>query len=160
MGSRQLTTEVVTLIENFQNLKKKHRMETECIVQSTSILLSNLHIKKKDLPSKAVKFVSKGDGETRHVKYLTAKYGPHQMALIRKRLRVEMWMLDQLQLMSKTKVEYEDANEVEIDLDEVLDIEDDDKRRLFIKELLKSSKSNTEMKDKFIEELLEKARTL
>ena len=31
------------------------------------------------------------------------------------------------------KVEYEDANEVEIDLDEVLDIEDDDKRRLFIK---------------------------
>ena len=31
------------------------------------------------------------------------------------------------------KVEYEDANEVEIDLVEVLDIEDDDKRRLFIK---------------------------
>merc|ERR1711915_542430 len=146
MGSRQLTTEVVTLIENFQNLKKKIRMEAECIVQSTSTLLSNLHIKKKDLPSKAVNFVSTGDGETRHVKYLTAKYGAHQMALIRKRLRVEMWVLDQLQLMSKTKVEDEDTNEVEIDLDEVLDIEDDDKRRLFIK--------------KFIEELLEKARTL
>merc|ERR1711915_724625 len=160
MGSRQLTTEVVTLIENFQNLKKKFRMETEYIVQSTSTLLSNLHINKKDLPSKAVNFVSTGDGETRHVKYLTAKYGAHQMALIRKRLRVEMWMLDQLQLMSKTKVEDEDANEVEIDLDEVLDIEDDDKRRLFIKELLKDSKSNTETEDKFIEELLEKAKTL
>ena len=79
-------------------------METECIVQSTSTLLSNLHIKKKDLPSKAVNFVSTGDGEKRHVKYLTAKYGAHQMALIRKRLRVEMWMLDQLQLMSRTKV--------------------------------------------------------
>ena len=31
------------------------------------------------------------------------------------------------------KVEDEDASEVEIDLDELLDIEDDNKRRLFIK---------------------------
>ena len=34
---------------------------------------------------------------------------------------------------SSFKVEDEDASEVEIDLDEVLDIEDDDKRRTFIK---------------------------
>ena len=29
-------------------------------------------------------------------KYLTAKYGAHQMALIRKRLGVEMWLLDEM----------------------------------------------------------------
>ena len=35
--------------------------------------------------------------EKKREKFLTAKYGAHQMAMIRKRLRVEMWMYDQLQ---------------------------------------------------------------
>nr|XP_037275521.1 uncharacterized protein LOC119168219 [Rhipicephalus microplus] len=35
--------------------------------------------------------------QDRKKKYLTAKYGPHQMSLIKKRLRVEMWMYEQLQ---------------------------------------------------------------
>lgn len=33
----------------------------------------------------------------RKKRYLTAKYGQHQMNLIKKRLKVEMWMYEQLQ---------------------------------------------------------------
>lgn len=32
-------------------------------------------------------------------RYLTAKYGQHQMNLIKKRLKVEMWMYEQLQFL-------------------------------------------------------------
>ncbi|KAG0712506.1 hypothetical protein GWK47_018330 [Chionoecetes opilio] len=48
---------------------------------------SNLH----------VEFAPIGEVKERKEKYLTAKYGAHQMSLIRKRLNVEMWMFDQLQ---------------------------------------------------------------
>merc|ERR1711962_1962839 len=72
-------------------------------------------------PSKTVNFNASQDTEKKREKFLTAKFGAHQMALIRKRLRVEMWMYDQLQ----TLYSEEGAPEVEIDLDEVLDIEDD-----------------------------------
>ena len=48
-------------------------------------------------PSKAVNFNENPENEKQREKYLTAKYGAHQMALIRKRLKVEMWMFDQLQ---------------------------------------------------------------
>ena len=55
-------------------------------------------------PSKVVNFsTSKESGKTRE-KYLTAKYGSHQMALIRKRLKVEMWMYDKLQEMYTIQV--------------------------------------------------------
>lgn len=37
------------------------------------------------------------DLSDRKKKYLTAKYGQHQMSLIKKRLKVEMWMYEQLQ---------------------------------------------------------------
>lgn len=40
----------------------------------------------------------------RKKKYLTAKYGQHQMSLIKKRLRVEMWMYDQLQILYDSSV--------------------------------------------------------
>lgn len=35
----------------------------------------------------------------RKKRYLTAKYGQHQMNLIKKRLKVEMWMYEQLQFL-------------------------------------------------------------
>lgn len=66
----------------------------------------------------------------RKSKYLTAKYGQHQMSLIKKRLQVEMWLLDQLQTL------YEDedkANQVELDLDLLLDIDGDVRRREMLK---------------------------
>ena len=55
-------------------------------------------------PSKAVNFSENNDGEKHREKYLTAKYGAHQMALIRKRLKVEMWMFDQLQELQESQV--------------------------------------------------------
>jgi hypothetical protein len=49
-------------------------------------------------PNKHVNFGGNGNGEEKkREKFLTAKYGAHQMALIRKRLRVEMWMYERLQ---------------------------------------------------------------
>ena len=48
--------------------------------------------------NKHVNFNRGGDpDEKKREKFLTAKYGAHQMALIRKRLRVEMWMYERLQ---------------------------------------------------------------
>ena len=48
-------------------------------------------------------FAAPGEMKERKEKYLTAKYGSHQMALIRKRLSVEMWMFDQLQVLYPPK---------------------------------------------------------
>lgn len=42
----------------------------------------------------------------RREKFLTAKYGSHQMALIRKRLAVEMWLYDELQKLYDTPVSF------------------------------------------------------
>lgn len=45
-----------------------------------------------------VNFSEKGEAvKERREKFLTAKYGAHQMSLIRKRLAVEMWLYDELQ---------------------------------------------------------------
>ena len=44
-----------------------------------------------------VNFTEKGEVKERREKFLTAKYGTHQMSLIRKRLAVEMWLYDELQ---------------------------------------------------------------
>jgi len=40
-------------------------------------------------------------GESRKKKYLTAKYGQQQMNLIKKRLKIEMWLYEQLQELAK-----------------------------------------------------------
>lgn len=44
-----------------------------------------------------VEFIENGEVKEKREKYLTAKYGSHQMSLIRKRLSVEMWLYDELQ---------------------------------------------------------------
>ncbi|ODN04321.1 hypothetical protein Ocin01_02360 [Orchesella cincta] len=44
-----------------------------------------------------VGFMDNGEVKEKREKYLTAKYGSHQMSLIRKRLSVEMWLYDELQ---------------------------------------------------------------
>lgn len=43
-----------------------------------------------------VNFETGEDDADSRKKYLTAKYGSHQMALIRKRLHVEMWLLEEM----------------------------------------------------------------
>lgn len=44
-----------------------------------------------------VNFTEKVEVKEKREKFLTAKYGAHQMSLIRKRLAVEMWLLEELQ---------------------------------------------------------------
>ncbi|KAI1308953.1 hypothetical protein HDE_00228 [Halotydeus destructor] len=67
----------------------------------------------------------------RKKKYLTAKYGQHQMSLIKKRLRVEMWMYEQLHLLYGLE-DNQENNELEIDLDELMDIEDERERKVWL----------------------------
>merc|ERR1712154_437308 len=109
-------------------------------------------------PSKSVNFKISPVCEKEREKFLTAKYGAHQMSLIRKRLKVEMWMYDHLQKLFSTEEESK-SNYVELDLDEVLDIEDEIQRRKFILNILIRSSAAREVKNKFVEDLLEKAKT-
>lgn len=51
-----------------------------------------------------VNFSEKGEVKERREKFLTAKYGTHQMSLIRKRLAVEMWLYDELQKLYECSV--------------------------------------------------------
>lgn len=108
-------------------------------------------------PNKHVNFGGSNSGEEKkREKFLTAKYGAHQMALIRKRLRVEMWMYERL-------TEIYGADDIEIDLDEVLDMEDDSDRRTYISELLRvgcTRPPKTEHVNLFVGDLLEKVKTL
>ena len=77
---------------------------------ATLLAKLNIHkktISKENTPNKAVNFTMNPDSEKKREKYLTAKYGAHQMALIRKRLKVEMWMFDQLQELCQSGVRLE-----------------------------------------------------
>eukprot|EP00096_Caligus_rogercresseyi_P000934 TRINITY_DN1149_c0_g2_i16.p1 TRINITY_DN1149_c0_g2~~TRINITY_DN1149_c0_g2_i16.p1 ORF type:complete len:195 (+),score=60.78 TRINITY_DN1149_c0_g2_i16:234-818(+) len=91
--------------------------------------------------------------EKKREKFLTAKYGAHQMALIRKRLKVEMWMYDKLQELYGT-------DEVEIDLDEVLDMDEENERRDYIFNLLNTAKAPRDSLNVFVGDLLAKVKTL
>ena len=51
-----------------------------------------------------VNFTQEPKLNERKKKFLTAKYGQHQMSLIKKRLRVEMWMYEQLQILYDVEV--------------------------------------------------------
>lgn len=110
-------------------------------------------------PNKTVNFSIDPANEKKREKFLTAKYGAHQMALIRKRLRVEMWMYDQLQALYN-KEDESAGHDIEIDLDEVLDMEDDTVRKQFLRDLLVGSNSPRDLINKFVDDLLEKAKTL
>ncbi|KAJ2942519.1 hypothetical protein O0L34_g1983 [Tuta absoluta] len=125
-----------------------------------------------------VNFSDKGEVKERREKFLTAKYGSHQMALIRKRLAVEMWLYDELQKLytaaSGTSAPAAAASgasgasaggatasqEVEVDIDELLDMDGDDLRRRHLTTLLADAKKPQKDVHKFINELLEKAKTL
>ncbi|XP_041988421.1 protein phosphatase 1 regulatory subunit 14B isoform X2 [Aricia agestis] len=119
-------------------------------------------------PAKAglhVNFSDKGEVKERREKFLTAKYGSHQMALIRKRLAVEMWLYDELQKLYDASNEggggaAAATQEVEVDIDELLDMDSDDLRRRHLATLLVDAKKPQKDVHKFINELLEKAKTL
>lgn len=100
----------------------------------------------------------KDELQERKKKYLTAKYGQHQMSLIKKRLRVEMWMYEQLQYLYKSTDEA--SYDVEIDLDELLDIEADLQKKDWLRGKLLGVKQSRDAVEKFIDELLVRAKTL
>ena len=64
---------------------------------SSSNISNTNHRQTPATPNRHVNFGGgNGTEEKKREKFLTAKYGAHQMALIRKRLRVEMWMYERL----------------------------------------------------------------
>jgi len=92
-------------------------------------------------------------------KYLTAKYGQHQMKLIRKRLAVEDW-LDK-QLIALYDVTSDSASyDCEIDLDDLLDLDEDNDRRKFVQDKVSNVRKSPETINKFITDVIEKAKTL
>ncbi|XP_048505972.1 protein phosphatase 1 regulatory subunit 14B [Athalia rosae] len=107
-----------------------------------------------------VAFTEKGEVKERREKFLTAKYGSHQMSLIRKRLAVEMWLFDELQKLYESVNENGKTREVEVDIDELLDMDTDDHRRSYLQDLLVDAKKSPHDVKKFINDLLEKAKTL
>ncbi|XP_050548666.1 protein phosphatase 1 regulatory subunit 14B [Daktulosphaira vitifoliae] len=110
-----------------------------------------------------VNFTEKVEVKEKREKFLTAKYGAHQMSLIRKRLNVEMWLLEELQKLYDLPIRDPAVEgiecEVEIDIDDLLDMENDCQRTQFLQELLSNAKSKENVKV-FIDRLLEKIKTL
>ncbi|KAK6640262.1 hypothetical protein RUM44_011948 [Polyplax serrata] len=83
----------------------------ECGVTATSRLTNGngilSDVRSESSPAKAglhVNFIEKTDVKEKREKFLTAKYGSHQMGLIRKRLAVEMWLYDELQKLFESPV--------------------------------------------------------
>ncbi|XP_050669831.1 protein phosphatase 1 regulatory subunit 14B [Leptidea sinapis] len=110
-----------------------------------------------------VNFCDKGEVKERREKFLTAKYGSHQMALIRKRLAVEMWLYDELQKLYECPGAGSGPGaeaEVEVDVDELLDMDSDEQRRARLNSILIDAKKPQKDVNKFINDLLEKAKTL
>lgn len=112
-----------------------------------------------------VDFKDKGEIKEKREKFLTAKYGHHQMSLIRKRLAVEMWLYEELKKLYETKSakqQVDDVNndEVEVDIDELLDMDSDEERRRHLQDLLINAKGSQSDVKKFINDLLDKAKTL
>lgn len=102
-----------------------------------------------------VNFTEKGEVKERREKFLTAKYGSHQMSLIRKRLAVEMWLYDELQKLFDPPTEA-----IDVDIDEILDMDTDDIRRSHLFSLLSTCKRPPQDISKFISDLLDRAKTL
>jgi len=116
------------------------------------------------------------DQETkRNEKILTIRYGKNQMALIRKRLRVEAWLYDSLEMLTgehqETKEEHSQrveerslngnsSAEIDIEVDQILDVEGDCERRQWLEEKLKGCSASREIIQKFIDEFLDRLKTL
>lgn len=127
-------------------------------------ILAQHDVRSERSPAKAglhVNFSDKSEVKERREKFLTAKYGNHQMSLIRKRLAVEMWLYEELKKLYTTPQTVGDVNdEVEVDIDELLDMDSDEERRRHLQTLLIGAKKSQHEVKKFINDLLDKAKTL
>ncbi|CAF0971705.1 unnamed protein product [Rotaria sordida] len=96
-------------------------------------------------------------------KYLTAKYPQQQMQLIRKRLKVEFWLDDQLRFLYNIKDDssQEDHDQCPEDLiDCLLDMDNESERRRFLIEKLKNVKQSRSITMEFIDEFLHRIKML
>ncbi|CAF1526311.1 unnamed protein product [Rotaria magnacalcarata] len=96
-------------------------------------------------------------------KYLTAKYPQQQMQLIRKRLKVEFWLDDQLRSLYDIKDDnpQEDHDHCPGDLiDSLLDIDSESQRRTFLLGKLRNVKKSRSITMEFIDELLHRVKML
>merc|ERR1719483_55652 len=84
-------------------------------------------------------------------KYLTAKYGQHQMLLIKKRLKVEMWVFDELRKLYESEG---DDHDCDLDVEDLLNCDTDSERRQYAERQLADAKQSRDHVNKFIEELL------
>ncbi len=78
--------------------------QTKTSVSSGS--LSSVKAEKSAKSGLHVNFTEKGEVKERREKFLTAKYGSHQMNLIRKRLAVEMWLYEEIQKLCSLAVSW------------------------------------------------------
>ncbi|XP_033734701.1 protein phosphatase 1 regulatory subunit 14C-like [Pecten maximus] len=92
-------------------------------------------------------------------KYLTARYGQHQMMLIRKRLAVEDWLYEQLRDLYDCEDDSDDHN-CNLDMDDVLNCDTEAEIREYASKELVEAKKAPEVLKKFIDALVEKAKTL
>lgn len=89
-------------MNDISNLDKSsiisHRKQTTEAEMQCSLQSINDCERSPNRTNLRVNFTEKGEAvKERREKFLTAKYGSHQMSLIRKRLAVEMWLYDELQ---------------------------------------------------------------
>jgi len=107
--------------------------------------------------SKHAHFTPPKKEENERKRVLTMKYGKQQIELIRKRLRVEAWLVEALEELYSN----DDASPlIDIDIDEVLDIETESERRKWFQDQLKNCTASREDVQKFIAEILERLKTL
>ncbi|XP_005101188.1 uncharacterized protein LOC101853466 [Aplysia californica] len=104
-----------------------------------------------------VGFTLKDQHTEKKKKYLTAKYGQHQMLLIKKRLRVEMWIFDELRKLYNSE---DDDHDCELELEDLLNLETDSERKQYALEQLQDARQSQDDVNRFVEELLKQAKTL
>ncbi|XP_052275377.1 uncharacterized protein LOC127874788 isoform X2 [Dreissena polymorpha] len=92
-------------------------------------------------------------------KYLTARYGQHQMMLIRKRLAVEDWLYEKLRDIYNC-VNDDDDHECALDLEDILNLDSDSERLQYVTESLTDAKQPPDIVNAFVQELLQRAKTL
>jgi protein phosphatase 1 regulatory subunit 14B len=95
-----------------------------------------------------------------HGRFLTAKYPKHQMGLIRRRLAVEDWMDDQLKKLFDVSDEDYETYDTILELDEILNLDTDEERSVYIRERISSAPKSEQLRHEFVTELLEKAASL
>ncbi|CAH1792598.1 unnamed protein product, partial [Owenia fusiformis] len=104
-------------------------------------------------------FIEPNSKQDERKKILTMRYGKDQMNLIKKRLRVEFWMHEELEKLFGCKGH--ETYDADVDLDDILDLETDQERYQYLtKEIINTPKSSPQDIHNFITELLKKVNTL